>query len=163
MCKPIVMIVLLSFLRLVIFCCCFFSHARSFLSRDTHDYFGKEMSDKFSFLRNVHDPRTKRFLKKKNNEDKKFHGKLGLQDVIVKEIKSRLEETELEAPFNDRDGILYQFVFEKDQEMETLYRNGKAVLDLNKLDRFKNDKVTYVCFNLVFYVILGWIIERGKY
>jgi hypothetical protein len=47
--------------------------------------------------------------------------------------------------------------------METLYRNGKAVLNLNKLDRFKNDKVTYVCFNLVFYVILGWIIERGKY
>lgn len=43
-----------------------------------------------------------------------------------------MADEENEAPWVDRDGFVYQFVFEPKREYETLTRNGKRVLDFER-------------------------------
>ncbi len=91
------------------------------------------MEDRFAWLRDVKHRKTVPFLKQHNERDAAFQSRLGLAKKLAKEMRRRIGEEEEELPWVGRDGLEYQYRFEKGNELETLFRKGKASLDLNHL------------------------------
>jgi oligopeptidase B len=89
--------------------------------------------DEFAFLRDLKHPKTIPFLEKQNKKEERFHKRHALSQKIMKEFRERQGEEEQGLPWTGADNVIYQFVYEKGKELETLYRNGKPVLDLGKL------------------------------
>ena len=88
----------------------------------------------FAYLKDLKHPKTIPFLEKENKKEDRFMKRHGLAKKLMKEFRARQGEEEEELAWTGSDGITYQFVYREGQELETLYRNGKPVLDLNELD-----------------------------
>jgi protease II len=90
-------------------------------------FFSCRMED-LSFLKNLDDCRTRRFIRRCNRKDQAFAKKIGLK-TIRDELKAAMKEQEALPPWSERDGFTYQFAYLEGREYEVLLRNGRVVLD----------------------------------